>query len=68
MIATIPDTKLSSRETEILDLLSKGNSHKMVSAELNISINTVRTMIKRAYFKLNVHSVTEAISKIYINK
>lgn len=67
MNATIQNNKLSSREKEILDLLSKGNNHKMVSAELNISINTVRTMIKRAYLKLQVHSVTEALSKIYIH-
>lgn len=58
------ESKLSQREQEVLQLLAKGFSHKMVSTELSISINTVRTLIKRAYQKLQVHSITEAIVKM----
>ncbi len=57
--------KLGSREQEILQLLMKGYSYKMIAAELNISIETVRTHIKRIYEKLHVHSAQEAISKIF---
>ncbi len=54
---------LTQREKEILHNLSKGNSFKMIAAELTISIDTVRTHIKRIYEKLQVHSQTEAVSK-----
>ena len=54
---------LTQREKEILASLSKGNSFKMIGAELEISIDTVRTHIKRIYEKLQVHSQTEAVSK-----
>lgn len=56
---------LSERETQLLQLLENGNSYKMAAAELDISINSVRTYIRRIYQKLNVHSVTEAINKAY---
>ena len=57
------DYKLTGREKEILAELSKGNSYKMIAAELTISIDTVRTHIKKIYEKLQVHSQTEAVSK-----
>lgn len=58
------DYGLTPREKEILKVLSQGNSYKMVAATLNISIDTVRTHIKRIYEKLRVHSQIEAITKI----
>ena len=58
------DYGLTPREKEILKALSQGNSYKMVAATLSISIDTVRTHIKRIYEKLQVHSQIEAISKI----
>ena len=57
--------KLSAREQEILQLLMKGYSYKMIAAELSITIETVRTHIKRIYEKLHVHSAQEAINKIF---
>lgn len=57
------DYKLTNREKEILNSLSKGNSFKMIAAENEISIDTVRTHIKKIYDKLQVHSQTEAVSK-----
>jgi DNA-binding NarL/FixJ family response regulator len=59
---------LSEREIEILKLLSKGLSYKMVAAELLISLDTVRTYVKRIYEKLHVHSVTEAVHKVFIDR
>ena len=55
--------QLTSREREILTALSTGNSYKMIAAQFNISIDTVRTHIKKIYEKLQVHSQTEAVSK-----
>ncbi|MEO8147159.1 MAG: response regulator transcription factor [Bacteroidia bacterium] len=60
--------KLTVREQEVLKLLSSGNSYKMIAAQCSISIETVRTYIKRIYEKLQVHSATEAIAKIYPNQ
>jgi DNA-binding NarL/FixJ family response regulator len=54
---------LTQREKEILSNLSKGNSYKMIAADLAISIDTVRSHIKKIYEKLQVHSQVEAIAK-----
>ena len=54
---------LSEREKEILQHLVQGFSYKMIAADLNISLDTVRFHIKKIYDKLHVHSATEAVSK-----
>jgi DNA-binding NarL/FixJ family response regulator len=55
--------ELSNRELEILAALARGSSYKIIAADLNISINTVRTHIKNIYGKLEVHNQAEAVSK-----
>jgi len=55
--------QLTHREKEILTLLSQGNSYKIIAAQSEISLDTVRTHIKKIYEKLHVHSQTEAVSK-----
>ncbi|MGB5029539.1 MAG: response regulator transcription factor [Chitinophagaceae bacterium] len=62
------DYQLTNREKEILQLLSKGNSFKMIAADLCISLDTVRTHIKRIYDKLHVRSQIEAVSKAISEK
>jgi DNA-binding NarL/FixJ family response regulator len=57
------DYQLTNREKEILQLLSQGNSFKLIAAELFISLDTVRTHIKHIYDKLHVRSQIEAVSK-----
>jgi DNA-binding NarL/FixJ family response regulator len=57
------DYQLTPREKEILQSLSKGNSFKLIGADLGISLETVRTHIKHIYDKLHVRSQTEAVSK-----
>lgn len=52
---------LSQREREILELITKGMSYKMVSETCNISIDTVKFHAKNIYEKLQVHSKSEAI-------
>lgn len=56
------DSKLSPRELEVLTLLATGNSYKMVADKLSISYFTVNSHVKKIYEKLQVHSVTEAVS------
>jgi DNA-binding NarL/FixJ family response regulator len=60
--------QLTPREKEMLTSMSKGNSHKLIAAEFSISIDTVRTHIKKIYEKLHVHSQTEAVSKAFQEK
>jgi DNA-binding NarL/FixJ family response regulator len=57
------ESDLTRRETEILDELIKGNSYKMISARLDISVETVRSHLKNIYKKLQVNSATEAVYK-----
>lgn len=57
--------KLSSREKEILDLLSKGYRYKEIADQLFLSTETVRTHIRNIYEKLQVNSKTEAINKVF---
>lgn len=54
---------LTTREQELLQWLVKGYSYKMIADEMNISIETVRTYIKKIYRKLQVNSATEAAYK-----
>ena len=54
---------LSDREKEILSLLVKGRSYKMIAADCFISIDTVNSHIKNIYEKLHVHSKSEAVVK-----
>jgi DNA-binding NarL/FixJ family response regulator len=62
------DHNLTDREKDILGSLVRGNSYKMISVELNISINTVREYIRRIYDKLHVHSMNEAVAKAINNR
>jgi len=57
------DYRLTKREKEMLQLLAQGNSFKMIAAEANLSVETVRTHIKHIYEKLQVNSQTEAVIK-----
>jgi DNA-binding NarL/FixJ family response regulator len=55
--------KLTPKEKEILQELVKGNSYKMIAAELNISFETVKSHIKNIYKKLHVNNSSEAVAK-----
>jgi DNA-binding NarL/FixJ family response regulator len=52
---------LSAREEEILVLLSKGHSNKAIADQLNLSVETIYSHLKRVYEKMHVHSRTEAV-------
>ncbi len=57
--------KLAPREQEVLQLLVTGHSYKMIAEKMGITIETVRSHIKRIYEKLQVHSATEAAAKAF---
>jgi len=54
--------ELSRRELEVLQLLSKGYSNKMIASELNIAFDTARSHLKNIYQKLHVNCGKEAIA------
>lgn len=62
------DFGLTNREKEILGLISKGKSYKMVAEECGISFYTVDSHIRKIYDKLHVHSMTEAVDKARRNR
>lgn len=57
--------KLSAREQEILDYLSKGYRYKEIASLLFINIETVRKHIHNIYEKLQVNSRTDALNKVF---
>jgi DNA-binding NarL/FixJ family response regulator len=58
-----PETEMSRRETEILELVSRGYGNKEIAEQLAVSIETVRHHLKRVYDKFHVHSRSEAVVK-----
>jgi DNA-binding NarL/FixJ family response regulator len=55
------DAALSDRERQVLECLAKGYAYKQISDELEVSMDTTRTYIRRIYEKLHVHTRTEAV-------
>lgn len=58
---------LTEREKEILSYLAKGYRYQEIADKLFISIDTVRSHIRKIYRKLQVRSRTEAVMK-YLKK
>ncbi|MBI3124610.1 MAG: response regulator transcription factor [Ignavibacteriales bacterium] len=61
------DEKLTEREFEILGQLSKGLRYQEIADKLFISVETVRTHLRKIYEKLQVRNSTEAVLK-YLQK
>lgn len=59
-----PAEELTSREIEVLRLLSTSLTIPQIADKLTITTGTLRTHIKRIYSKLNVHSQFEAITLV----
>ena len=51
---------LSDRESEVLALIAKGLTNAQIADELYLSIETVKTYVKRLYAKLDVHNRAQA--------
>jgi len=57
------DIKLTAREVEVLEHLSKGLSYNLIADNLILSSGTVRKHIENIYKKLQVHNKLEAVQK-----
>jgi len=55
--------KLSDREVQVLEQLSKGLSYNVIADHLFLSTGTIRKHIENIYKKLQVHNKLEAIDK-----
>jgi len=63
-ISELPETigdRLTSREREIVQLLSEGKSSKEVASALSISVKTAETHRANIMRKLEIHSVSELV-------
>jgi DNA-binding NarL/FixJ family response regulator len=55
------EVRLSTREEEVLELLSKGYSNKEIADQIQLSVETVRSYLKHIYEKMHVRSRTQAV-------
>jgi DNA-binding NarL/FixJ family response regulator len=53
--------QLSSREKEVLELITKGFTAEEIARLVQVSVHTVQTYVRRIYTKLKVSSKAEAI-------
>lgn len=53
--------KLSEREREVLDLLTRGFTYTEVARLKSVTVDTIRSHIRHLYTKLAVHSRAEAV-------
>ena len=59
---TGPDISLTRRETAVLSTLMQHPSHSAIAAQLNVSVNTVKSQLRSVYRKLGVSTRDEAIA------
>ena len=56
-----PFTRLTTRESEIINLLLQGHRNRQISSSLHISEKTVSTHRTRAFEKLHVKTTAELV-------
>jgi DNA-binding NarL/FixJ family response regulator len=59
--SAIAPERLSPREFEVLDLVSRGFTYVEVGTQMGVSASTVQTHIRNIYGKLDVHNKSEAV-------
>lgn len=62
-INELEEIKLTKREVEVLEQLSKGLSYTLIAENLFLSSGTIRKHIENIYRKLQVHNKLEAVQK-----
>ena len=55
-------SSLTSRELEILEILSQGYSNRKIAGKLEISDNTVKFHLKNIFEKIQVDNRTQAVA------
>jgi DNA-binding NarL/FixJ family response regulator len=62
------EAHLSTREIEVLGLLSRGLSNKEIADQIRLSVETVRSYLKTIYEKLHVRCRTEAVMRYHASR
>jgi len=57
------DSLLTKRENEIVNYIVDGLNYKMIAANLNVTIDTIKYHLKNVYKKLQINSKGELIAK-----
>jgi DNA-binding NarL/FixJ family response regulator len=57
---------LSERESNVINLIARGQSNKEVARNLGISPETVKSHVKHIFTKLNVGKRAQAVSRVQI--
>lgn len=57
------EIRLSPREQETLQCLSRGHSYEQVAGQMGVTLSTVQSNVRSLYRKLNVKSQSQAITK-----
>jgi DNA-binding NarL/FixJ family response regulator len=55
--------RLAQRQYDVLRSLAEGRSYREIAEELGVSLDTVRTHVRRIYAALQVHSAAQAVSQ-----
>lgn len=56
-----PETPLTGRQRDILELLSNGHSYEAIGVALDLSVNTVRSHVRALYKRLGASTKVEAV-------
>jgi DNA-binding CsgD family transcriptional regulator len=58
-----PDTALTAREREVLELMAEGASNKMIARALGISVHTAKFHVGSVIDKLDATGRTDAVAQ-----
>ncbi len=61
--ATARVPQLSPREREIMHLMAEGRTAEVIGQEISVSVETVRTHVRKAMDKLDADTRTQAVAK-----
>lgn len=56
--------RLNSCQVSVVRLLCQGRTEPAIAKELDLSLNTVKTYVKRLYSKLDVHNRVQFLNAI----
>lgn len=63
-----PENDLSSRESEVLELIAEGLNNKEIGEQLSISEKTVKNHVSSIFRKLDIYDRTQAAIYVYKHK
>ena len=60
--------KIQGRQREILQRLANGEKRSAIAADLEISIDTLNSYVKRLYARLGAHTAAQALNNFLRSK